>query len=510
MAVGELASKTLHELRALLDARKTSAEEILNDLLARIERLNPLLHAYIAVDADRLRRQLLTSSGGGRRGRLQGLPVTMKDNLCIAGEEVTCASRILAGHRPPYDATVTNRLKTAGAVLIPRANMDEFAFGSSTENSAFGVTRNPWATDRVPGGSSGGSAAAVAAGLAVAALGSDTGGSIRQPAAFCGVVGLKPTYGRVSRYGLVAFASSLDQIGPITKDVTDCAWLLSVMAGHDPRDSTSAPVEVPDYAASLGRDVKGLRIGIPKEYLVEGIDREVRAAIDAAVKTFEGLGARCEPVSLPHTSYAIATYYIIATAEASSNLARYDGVQYGFRASTSSGLRAQGSGQKPMAHSPEPPAQSELLEMYLDTRTEGFGAEPKRRILLGTYVLSHGYYDAYYLKGLKVRTLIKQDFDQALSRCDVLLTPTSPTPAFRIGEKLDDPLQMYLSDIFTISANLAGVPALSLPCGFSAEGLPIGMQLLAAPFKEDVLLRAAYAYEQATDWHLRKPVMSDQ
>ena len=483
MAVGELASKTLHELRVLLDARKTSAEEILNDLLARIERLNSSLHAYIAVDADRLRRQLSTPSGGDRNSRLQGLPITMKDNLCIAGEEVACASRMLAGHRPPYDATVTNRLKAAGALLIPRANMDEFAFGSSTENSAFGVTRNPWAMDRVPGGSSGGSAAAVAGDLAVAALGSDTGGSIRQPASFCGVVGLKPTYGRVSRYGLIAFASSLDQIGPITKDVTDCAWLLSVMAGHDPRDSTSAPVEVPDYAASLGHDIKGLRIGIPKEYLVEGIGREVRAAIDAAVKTFEGLGARCEPVSLPHTPYATATYYIIATAEASSNLARYDGVQYGFRS----------------------PNSRTLPELYLNTRAEGFGSESKRRIILGTYVLSHGYYDAYYLKGLKVRTLIKQDFDQALSRCDVLLTPTSPTPAFRIGEKLSDPLQMYLSDIFTISANLAGVPALSLPCGFSSEGLPIGMQLLAAPFREETLLQAAHAYEQATEWHRKKP-----
>ncbi|MBI3011895.1 MAG: Asp-tRNA(Asn)/Glu-tRNA(Gln) amidotransferase subunit GatA, partial [Candidatus Omnitrophica bacterium] len=357
---------------------------------------------------------------------------------------------------------------------------------------------------------SGGSAAAVASGLAVAALGSDTGGSIRQPAAFCGVVGLKPTYGRVSRYGLVAFASSLDQIGPITKDVTDCALLLSAIAGHDPRDSTSAPVDVPEYVARLRCPPAGLRIGLPKEYFVDGIDPEVRSAIDRAVKVFEGMGLPCQPISLPHTPYAIAAYYIIATAEASSNLARYDGVQYGFRAPTGSRLKAEGSRQIPEASSLEPRALSELLEMYLNTRTEGFGAEPKRRILLGTYVLSHGYYDAYYLKGLKVRTLIKQDFDKAFEGCDVILTPTAPTPAFRIGEKLDDPLQMYLSDIFTISANLAGVPALSLPCGFSKEGLPIGMQLLAAPFKEDVLLQAAFAYEQATEWHLRKPVVSSQ
>ncbi len=505
MASGELASKTIHELRSLLDAGKVSPHEVLDDVLARIERLNPLLHAYLSVEPDRVRHQLQGQGTRGRGGRLQGIPITIKDNICIQGEETSCASRILKGFHPPYDATVIERLRHEGACLIPRANMDEFAFGSSTENSAFGVTRNPWAQDRVPGGSSGGSAAAVAADLAVGALGSDTGGSIRQPASFCGVVGLKPTYGRVSRYGLVAFASSLDQIGPITKDVTDCAHLLSVIAGHDPRDSTSAPLEVPDYVASLQQPVKGLRIGIPKEYLVEGIEPSVRFAIDAAMTVFERLGMVCEPVSLPHTPYAIATYYIIATAEASSNLARYDGVQYGFRAPRSSGLGVRGSGQEPSAPSPEPPAQSGLLDMYLSTRTEGFGAEPKRRILLGTYVLSHGYYDAYYLKGLKVRTLIKQDFDKAFEHCDLVLTPTSPTPAFRIGEKRDDPLQMYLSDIFTISANLAGVPALSLPCGFSPEGLPIGMQLLAAPFKEDVLLRAAYAYEQATDWHRRHP-----
>ena len=487
MASGSPASLTIHELQPLLASGRLSPAEVLDDLIGRIERLNPSLRTYITLDLDRVRRQLEAGSAAERRGRLFGIPITVKDNLCIQGEETTCASRVLFGFRPPYDATVIERLRSEGALLIPRANMDEFAFGSSTENSAFGPTRNPWATDRVPGGSSGGSAAAVAADLAVAALGSDTGGSIRQPASFCGVVGLKPTYGRVSRYGLIAFASSLDQIGPLTKDVTDCAILLSVIAGQDERDSTSAPVPVPDYVSALKQPVKGLRLGIPKEYFVDGIDPEVKRAMDEAIKTFERLGVACEPVSLPHTPSAVATYYIIATAEASSNLSRYDGVQYGFRASGNGGT---------------------LLDMYERTRTEGFGAEPKRRILLGTYVLSHGYYDAYYLKGLKVRTLIKQDFDTVFERCDAILTPTAPTPAFRLGEKLDDPLQMYLSDIFTISANLTGVPALSMPCGFSSGGLPIGMQLLAAPFKEEMLLRIAYAYEQATEWHRRKPQLS--
>ena len=489
---------TIHELQPLLTSGTLSPRDVLEDLLRRIVQFNPSIHAYITLDPDRIRQQVR----GPSQGRLAGIPVTIKDNICVRGEETGCASRILTGFRPPYDATVIERLRREGALLIPQANMDEFAFGSSTETSAHGPTKNPWAVDRVPGGSSGGSAAAVAADLAIAALGTDTGGSIRQPAAFCGVVGLKPTYGRVSRYGLIAFASSLDQIGPITKDVTDCAIMLSILAGHDPRDSTSAPLPVPDYVATLRKPVTGLRIGIPKEYFVEGIDPEVKAAMDAAIATFEKLGVTCEPVSLPHTPYAVATYYIIATAEASSNLARYDGVRYGFRATGSSRLEAQGLKD---ASSLEPRASSELVDMYVRTRTEGFGAEAKRRILLGTYVLSQGYYDAYYLKGLKVRTLIKQDFDRAFERCDVLLTPTSPTPPFRLGEKLEDPLQMYLSDIFTISANLAGVPALSMPCGSTPTGLPIGMQLLAAPFREEVLLRAAYAYEQATDWHLKRP-----
>ena len=505
MAVGDLASKTIHELQSLLAGGTISSADVLDDVLARIEQANPSLNAYVDPHPERLRQQAReTAQQNPRRGRLAGIPITIKDNICVAGEETACASRILKGFRPPYDATVIERLRREGAVLIPRANMDEFAFGSSTENSAFGPTRNPRAkeTDHVPGGSSGGSAAAVAGNLAIAALGSDTGGSIRQPAAFCGIVGLKPTYGRVSRYGLVAFASSLDQIGPLTKDVRDAAILLSVIAGHDPRDSTSAPVDVPDYVGQLEQPVKGLRIGLPT-LPVEGLDQNVRAADDAAIQEFRNLGLSTVSIELPHIDKAIATYYVVATAEASSNLARYDGVKYGFRART-------GSRQEHVASSLEPRSSSELVEMYERTRTEGFGAEAKRRILLGTYVLSQGYYDAYYLKGMKVRTLIKQDFDEAFKRCDVIAMPTAPTPAFRIGEKTSDPLQMYLSDIYTIAANLAGVPALSMPCGVSPEGLPIGLQLLAPPFEEDVLLRAAHAYEQATDWHRRKPARGDK
>jgi len=478
---------TIHELRSLIDKGEVHPRELLDDLLDEIARLNPTLQAYITVDPERLRAQLAERLRQEPRGKLFGIPITVKDNLCVQGEETTCASKILKGFVPPYHATSIERLIQEGAIIIPRANMDEFAFGSSTETSAFGVTKNPWDVNRVPGGSSGGAASAVAADLAIAALGTDTGGSIRQPASFCGVVGLKPTYGRVSRYGLIAFASSLDQIGPLTKDVTDCAWVLSIIAGQDPRDSTSAPVAVPDYVGFLKQGVKGLRFGVPQEYFpTEGIDPAVRAALEEAAQVLERLGMRRTGLSLPRTPSAVATYYIVATAEASSNLARYDGVQYGYRAS------ANGSGS--------------LMAMYERTRAEGFGPEAKRRIILGTYVLSRGYYDAYYLKGLKVRTLIKQDFDAAWTQCDVILTPTSPSAAFRIGEKLNDPLQMYLSDIFTISANLAGIPAISIPCGLTPDGtLPIGMQLLAAPFDEARLLRVAYAYEQATEWHLRKP-----
>ncbi len=491
MPSGDLASKTIHELQQLLAARTVSPEEILDDVLARIAQLNPSLHAYLDVAPDRLRQQLKERASTARIGRLFGIPITIKDNICISGEEVSCASRILKGFRPPYDATVIERLKHAGAVLIPRANMDEFAFGSSTENSAFGPTRNPRATTddpRVPGGSSGGSAAAVAANLTIGALGSDTGGSIRQPASFCGIVGLKPTYGRVSRYGLVAFASSLDQIGPLTKDAKDAAILLSVIAGHDPRDSTSQPVPVPDYVAALEALPKDVTIGTPTLGGAEGLDQNVRAAVDGALGTLRGIGCKTIPVELPHIDKAVATYYIIATAEASSNLARYDGVQYGLRASTNG-------------------VEGALLDMYLRTRTDGFGAEAKRRILLGTYVLSQGYYDAYYLKGMKVRTLIKQDFDEAFKHCSVIAMPTAPTVAFRPGEKLEDPLQMYLSDIYTISANLAGVPAISIYCGRGPNGLPIGLQLLAPPFREDLLLQVAHAYERQTQWDVLRASM---
>ncbi|MGH7382841.1 MAG: Asp-tRNA(Asn)/Glu-tRNA(Gln) amidotransferase subunit GatA, partial [Candidatus Methylomirabilales bacterium] len=416
-------------------------------------------------------------------GPLAGIPLAIKDVICTQDVPTTCSSKILDGFIPPYDATVMRRLDQAGMVLLGKTNMDEFAMGSSTENSGYKVTRNPWDLVRVPGGSSGGSAAAVTADLCAGALGSDTGGSIRQPAAFCGIVGVKPTYGRVSRYGLVAFASSLDQIGPMTKDVRDAAILLGVIAGHDPCDSTSVNVPVPDYAAQLGREVTGLRIGIPKEYFIEGMDPEVETAIRAAINVLESLGAKAESISLPHTEYAVATYYLVATAEASSNLARYDAVKYGFRAREA----------------------KDLLSMYMKSRQNGFGAEVKRRIMLGTYALSAGYYDAYYLKALKVRTLIRKDFEDAFKRCEVIVTPTAPTPAFRLGEKTDDPLTMYLSDIFTISANLAGIPGVCLPCGFTQAGLPIGLQLLGKPFDEATLLQVAFAYEQATEWHRRKP-----
>ncbi len=477
---------TIHELHPLLISGQLSPAELLEDLLARIAGHNGAYGAYIDVAADQLREQLRRQLASGRRGRLFGIPITVKDNLCVAGEQTTCASKILAGFRAPYDATVIERLRQEGAVIVPRANMDEFAFGSSTENSAYGATRNPWDRQRVPGGSSGGSAAAVAADLAIGALGSDTGGSIRQPASFCNVVGLKPTYGRVSRYGLIAFASSLDQIGPLTKDVRDAAHLLSVIAGHDPMDSTSAPVEVPDYVAQLEAPVNGLRVGLPR-LPEEGIEPDVRRCVEAAVQVLQRLGAAVERIELPFIDHSIETYYIVATAEASSNLARYAGVHYGLR---------------------EPAEdRSSLIEMYLRTRTAGFGAEAKRRILLGTYVLSHGYYDAYYLKAMQVRTLIKRSFEQAFSRCDIVVMPTSPTAAFRLGERLTDPLQMYLSDIYTISANLAGVPAISIPCGFSSSQLPVGLQLLAAPFREELLLRLAYAYEQATEWHRRRPAL---
>jgi aspartyl-tRNA(Asn)/glutamyl-tRNA(Gln) amidotransferase subunit A len=483
----DLIGLTIHELLDLLRARKASAVEVTRAYLDRIAQVEPRIRAYLTVT----REEALAHAeavdnarkAGVRLGPLAGVPLALKDVLCTKGVRTTCASKILEPFVPPYDATVVSRLRAAGAVFLGKTNMDEFAMGSSTENSGFHPTANPWDLGAVPGGSSGGSAAAVAADEAAGGFGTDTGGSIRQPASFCGVVGLKPTYGRVSRYGLVAFASSLDQIGPLTKDVEDTALLLRVIAGRDPRDSTSADVPVPDYRAALREPVKGLRVGIPAEYFIEGMDPEVEGAVREAMRVLEGLGARQEKVSLPHTDYAVATYYLVATAEASSNLARYDGVKYGQRSR----------------------AGRDLIEMYQQTRREGFGPEVRRRIMLGTYALSAGYYDAYYLKALKVRTLIRQDFLAAFKQCDVILTPTSPTAAFRFGEKTADPLSMYLSDIFTISANLAGTPGISVPCGFTRGGLPIGLQLLGQPFDEARLLRVAYAYEQATPWRKRKP-----
>ncbi len=483
----ELTGLTIHELQGLLRRREVTARQVLMAFLKRIAQVEGKIQAYMAVTgleglrvASRLDRR---RQGGEDVGPLAGIPLAIKDVICTQDVPTTCSSKILDGFIPPYDATVMRRLDQAGMVLLGKTNMDEFAMGSSTENSGYKVTRNPWDLDRVPGGSSGGSAAAVTADLCAGALGSDTGGSIRQPAAFCGIVGVKPTYGRVSRYGLVAFASSLDQIGPMTKDVRDAAILLGVIAGHDACDSTSVDVPVPDYAAQLGREVTGLRIGIPKEYFIEGMDPEVETAIRAAINVLESQGAKAESISLPHTEYAVATYYLVATAEASSNLARYDAVKYGFRAREA----------------------KDLLSMYMQSRQNGFGAEVKRRIMLGTYALSAGYYDAYYLKALKVRTLIRKDFEDAFKRCEVILTPTAPTPAFRLGEKTEDPLTMYLSDIFTISANLAGIPGVCLPCGFTQAGLPIGLQLLGKPFDEATLLQVAFAYEQATEWHRRKP-----
>ncbi len=483
----ELTALTIHDLQGLLQRREVTAGQVLRAFLKRIAQEEGKVQAYMAVTgrealtrAARLDRRL---DKGEQVSPLAGVPLAIKDVICTQGVPTTCSSKILEGFIPPYDATVMRRLDQAGMVLLGKTNMDEFAMGSSTENSGYKITRNPWDVSRVPGGSSGGSGAAVAADLCAGALGSDTGGSIRQPAAFCGIVGLKPTYGRVSRYGLIAFASSLDQIGPMTKDVRDAAILLRVFAGHDPCDSTSVDMPVPDYTAQLGREITGLRIGIPDEYFIEGMDAEVETAVRGAISVLESLGAKAERISLPHTEYAVATYYLVATAEASSNLARYDGVKYGVRTGKA----------------------RDLLEMYMKSRQNGFGAEVKRRIMLGTYGLSAGYYDAYYLKALKVRTLIRKDFEEAFKHCDVIVTPTAPTAAFGLGEKTDDPLTMYLSDIFTISANLAGIPGISLPCGFTQAGLPIGLQLLGKPFDEATLLQVGFAYEQATEWHRRKP-----
>jgi aspartyl-tRNA(Asn)/glutamyl-tRNA(Gln) amidotransferase subunit A len=482
----ELCELTIHEARDLLGSGEVSAVELTEALIDRIAVVDDDVKAYLTLTPEQALGQARAADErreAGGDSPLLGVPLAIKDVLCTEGVPTTCGSRILEGFLPPYDATVVARLRAAGAVLLGKTNTDEFAMGSSTENSAYFTTRNPWDLSRVPGGSSGGSAAAVAADECLGALGSDTGGSVRQPAGLCGVVGLKPSYGRVSRYGLVAYASSLDQIGTLAKDVTDAAILLGVIAGHDPCDSTSMELPVPDYAVALnGADLAGVRVGVPREYFVAGMQAEVEAAVRSAVDVLAQLGAEMHEVSLPYTDYALPVYYLIAPAEASANLARYDGVRYGLRVT-----------------------EETLGDMYKATRGQGFGAEVKRRIMLGTYALSAGYYEAYYLKAQKVRTLIKGDFDRAFSQVDVLVTPTSPTTAFRIGEKVDDPLQMYLSDIFTLSMNLAGICGLSLPCGFDEQGLPIGLQVMGQAFDEVGVLRVAYAYEQATDWRSRKP-----
>ncbi len=481
--------KTIRGLSDGLRKREFTSVELTNGYLEQIERLDSKLRAYITVTADDALARAKEADERLKRGvdvtPLTGVPISIKDIFCTKGVKTTCASKILSNFVPPFDSTVVRKLKHAGAVLLGKNNMDEFAMGSSTENSAFFKTLNPWDIERVPGGSSGGSAASVAASMCAASLGTDTGGSIRQPAACCGVVGLKPTYGRVSRYGIIAFASSLDQAGPLTKDVEDAAIVLSAIAGPDPHDSTSINAPVPDYAAALKAGVKGMKIGIPKEYFIEGIDPEVRASVDKALEALKGLGAKLVNVTLPHTEYAISVYYLVATAEASSNLARYDGVKYG--------LRAEGA--------------ADLLGMYNKTRDKGFGSEVKRRIMLGTYSLSAGYYDAYYKKASQVRALIRNDFDEAFKSCDCMVTPTSPSVAFKIGERVEDPLTMYLSDIFTISCNLAGLPGISLPCGFTKAGLPVGLQILGAPLGEETLLKAAYSFEQATEWHRRRPLL---
>jgi aspartyl-tRNA(Asn)/glutamyl-tRNA(Gln) amidotransferase subunit A len=480
---------TARALRDEIAAGRLSAAEVCEQALGRIEAVNPTLNAFNLVDSERARAQARDidrrRAAGAPLGPLAGVPVALKDNLCVRGMRTTASSRILERYVPPYDATVVARLEAAGAVVVGKTNCDEFAMGSSNENSAFGPVRNPWSPDRTPGGSSGGSAAAVAAGCVPLALGSDTGGSIRQPAAFCGVVGLKPTYGRVSRYGLLAFASSLDQIGPIARTAADAALALAVIAGADPADATSSHEPVPDFGQALARGVAGLRIGIPRAFITAGVDAGVRAAFEAALDMLRGAGAALVDVDLPHTQYAIPVYYLIAIAEASSNLARYDGVRYGYRSPRG------GDGT--------------VREMYSRTRDEGLGAEVKRRIMLGTYVLSAGYYDAYYLKAQQVRTLLRSDYQRAFEAVDVVAMPTSPIPPFALGEKTDDPLQMYLADIFTVSANLAGLPAISVPCGFVDDVLPVGLQFTGRMFDECTLLRIADAYEQLTDWSGRTP-----
>jgi len=484
--MSKLCELTAHEAHQLLKERKISSLELTKATLMRLDKVETKLHACVTINSESALRQAAEADKYMKKGYihpLTGIPALIKDNMCTKGLRTTCSSKILENFLPPYDATVVTKLKAVKAVIIGKTNMDEFAMGSSTENSAFFPTKNPWDLARVPGGSSGGSATAVAADETLYALGSDTGGSIRQPAGFCNVVGLKPTYGRVSRFGLVAFASSLDQIGPITKDVTDCALVLNTIAGYDPKDSTSIPYPIPDYTKALVSDIKNLRIGIPKEYFVEGMQAEVRAILISAINKLQELGAKIDwEVSLPYTKYALAVYYILAPSEASANLARYDGVKYGFSYQET----------------------SNMWEAMEKTKQFGFGVEVKRRIMLGTYALSAGYYDAYYLKAQKVRTLIRWEFDKAFEKYDALVTLTSPTVPFKIGEKIEDPLQMYLSDVCTIPVNIAGIPTISIPAGF-VDNLPVGIQIMGKPLSEETLLRIAFAYEQATDWHKRKP-----
>lgn len=479
---------TIHELQKKLRAGEATSLEITEAIFERINAVEEKVNAYITLTKDSALQDAEIADRAikkGNTGELTGIPIAIKDLMCTNGVRTTCGSRILEKFVPPYDSTVVKKLRADGAVFLGKTNMDEFAMGSSTETSYFGATRNPWDLNRIPGGSSGGSAVAVAADECIAALGSDTGGSIRQPAALCGVVGLKPTYGRVSRFGLIAFASSLDQIGPLTKDVEDCAIMMNAISGYDPSDSTSVPADVPDYRDFLSRGIDGWTVGIPKEYFIKGIDPEISAAIEGVIKDVETLGGKCREISIPHTEYCVAVYYIVAPSEASSNLARYDGVRYGYRSD-------QGK---------------DLMEMYKMSRSDGFGAEVKRRIMIGTYALSSGYYDAYYRKASQVRALMKKDFERAFETCDVIVAPVTPIPAFKIGEKVDDPLQMYLTDIFTLSANLAGIPGISVPCGFTKGDLPIGVQFMAPHFGEGKLLQMAYAYEKNSKHDRRRPAL---
>ncbi len=510
-----LVDLTAAHLLAELGSGRVTAAEVTDAHLRQIQQHDGKVGAFLRVDREaamaRAEAVDRRRAAGDALGRLAGLPVAVKDVLCTAGEPTTCASRILEGFRPPYDATVIARLRRADAVLIGKTNMDEFAMGGSTENSAFQITRNPWDLARIPGGSSGGAAACVAARMAPLSVGSDTGGSIREPAGLCGVTGLKPTYGRVSRYGLVAFASSLDQVGPLARTAEDAALLLEVLAGHDPRDSTSIDRPVPPYLQNIGRPLESLRIGLVREHFGEGLDGEVETAVREAVRVYQSLGATVKEVSLPHSKYAVATYYIIAPCEASSNLARYDGVHFGLRTDERAMLDELEAERRELERAGDERRLAELdnplIRLYRRTRSEGFGPEVKRRVMLGTYALSAGYYDAYYLKALKVRRLIREDFDRAFGEVDLIAGPVAPAPAYRIGEKIDDPLAMYLFDLYTVSTNLAGIAGISIPCGLSHGGLPIGLQLQAPPFEEDRLLRAAHMFQHATDWHTRRPTV---